>query len=139
MFYNYKKATSVKQKKEEYNSFSSLFELYEILLKVFDIDTCAPRLRNQYRKENPSLGHCSIVSFLVQDIFGGEVYGVPLLSGGYHCFNYIEGVIFDLTSEQFIDEKLNYTLDYKQNRETHFKDNEKYNRYLLLKQRLKKY
>ena len=65
------------------------------------------------------------------------MYGVLLEDGNYHCFNIINNVKFDLTSEQFA-----YPLDYdkvvKQDRNTHFKKEEKYQRYLLLKERLLK-
>ena len=85
-----------------------------------------------------TLGQCSITSFLVQDIYGGDVYGIPLGDGNFHCFNKIGDVIFDLTSEQF-----KYILDYDnvvlQYRENHFKKEEKYNRYILLKAKLKAY
>ena len=120
----------------EYPFISSPRDLYDVLSKIWSINTCAPRLRPNWSKENMTLGQCSISSFLIQDIFGGEVYGVPLPEGGYHCFNVVDGKMFDLTSEQFGDTKLTYTLDYPQSREAHFKDEEKYSRYLLLKQGL---
>ena len=120
----------------EYPFIRSPRDLYDALSKIWSINTCAPRLRPNWSKENMTLGQCSISSFLIQDIFGGEVYGVPLPEGGYHCFNVVDGKMFDLTSEQFGDTKLTYTLDYPQSRETHFKDEEKHSRYLLLKQGL---
>ena len=43
---------------------------------------------------------------------------------------------FDLTSEQFHGEKLEYTLDYEQTREAQFSSEEKFGRYLLLKNNL---
>ena len=76
-------------------------DLYDALSKIWSIETCAPRLREGWSKKNKTLGQCSITSMLVQDIFGGEVYGVPLPEGGYHCFNVVDGKMFDLTSEQF--------------------------------------
>ena len=111
-------------------------DLYDALSHIWSIETCAPRLREGWSKKNKTLGQCSITSMLVQDIFGGEVYGVPLPEGGYHCFNVVDGKMFDLTSEQFGKTKLTYTLDYPQSREEHFKSEEKYNRYLLLKEGL---
>ena len=110
--------------------------LYDLLSDIWSIETCAPRYRNEWSKDNKTLGQCSITSFLVQDIFGGEVYGVPLKDGGYHCFNVIGDVTFDLTSEQFGEEKLDYVHVKKQTREEHFASEEKYQRYLLLKENL---
>ena len=72
----------------------------------------------------------------VQDLLGGEVFGIPLEDGGVHCFNVIGGNIYDLTSEQF-DSPLEYTLEHPQSRSVHFAKAEKYQRYILLKERLK--
>jgi len=89
-------------------------------------------MRSQWSPENKTLGQCSITAFLAQDVFGGEVYGVPLGDGNYHCFNVVEDCVFDLTSEQF-----NRPLDYEnvelQSREKHFGKEEKRLRYESLK------
>ncbi len=111
-------------------------ELYRALLACYSIETCAPRLRTFWSPENPTLGQCSITSFLAQDLFGGEVWGVSLPEIGYHCFNRVGGRSFDLTSEQFCGKSLDYTFDHPQSREKHFAAAEKYERYLLLKRRL---
>ena len=60
----------------------------------------------------------------------------PLPEGGFHCYNDVDGCVFDLTSEQFGTEKLNYTSNPEQLRTTHFADPNKYARYCLLKERL---
>ena len=114
-------------------------QLYDALSHIWSIETCAPRYRPEWSEENKTLGQCSITSFLVQDIFGGEVFGVKLPDGGYHCFNVIGGKLFDITSEQFGDEKLVYTLEYPQTRESHFASEEKKQRYELLRNELRKY
>ena len=72
----------------------------------------------------------------MQDFFGGRVYGVPLPDGGFHCFNDVDGCVFDLTSEQFGQEKLDYSHCPEQFREIHFAKEEKRMRYELLKKRL---
>ena len=112
-------------------------DLYDRLLSCWCLDTCAPRLRSRWSKDNPTWGQCSVTSFLVQDIFGGKVYGVPLPEGGVHCYNDVNGCVFDLTSEQFGDAKLCYEGNAEQFREKHFADAEKQARYLLLKERLR--
>ena len=109
--------------------------LYSRLLSAWSIETCAPRYRPEWSEGNPTLGQCSITSFLVQDILGGEVYGVRLDDGAYHCFNEVNGFRFDLTSEQFGDAVLDYDSCVPQSREEHFANEDKYNRYLLLKKR----
>lgn len=108
--------------------------LYEKLLSCWSRETCAPRFRPDWSESDPTLGQCSITSFLVQDILGGAVWGVPLEDGGYHCFNEALGCRFDLTSEQF-KAPLDYSAAVPQQREAHFADRDKYERYLLLKSR----
>lgn len=129
---------SVKPISQEYKNIKDQRHLYDLLDKVWSIETCAPRYRGDWNETNKTLGQCSITSFLVQDIFGGEIYGVPLKEGGFHCFNVIGEVVFDLTSEQFGEEKLDYVHVTKQTREKHFASEEKYQRYLLLKEGLLK-
>ena len=108
-------------------------DLYNALLHCWCADTCAPRMREKWSPENPTLGQCSITAFLVQDIFGGKVYGILRSGGNYHCFNVVGDCVFDLTSEQFGDEKLNYDNCPEQSREVHFAKAEKRERYEKLK------
>lgn len=113
-------------------------ELYARFLKCWCAETCAERMRPDWSEENPTLGQCSITSFIVQDLLGGRVFGVPLPEGGFHCYNVVGGVRFDLTSEQFGERAadLDYTDRYLQRREIHFRDPDKKRRYELLKQKL---
>ena len=94
-------------------------------------------MRSSCTPENRTLGQCSITAFLAQDIFGGQVYGILRPGGNYHCYNVVDGHIFDLTSEQFGGEALCYEGNPEQSRQAHFAKEEKYRRYLLLKQRLR--
>ena len=123
---------------EEFFSVKDQRALYDILSDIWCEYSCAPRLRAKWSKENKTLGQCSVTSFLVQDVFGGKVFGVLLNDGGVHCFNVVGESVFDLTSEQFEGEALLYTKDYLQDRKTHFADKDKYERYLYLKTELKK-
>lgn len=123
---------------EEFKDIKDQRHLYDLLSECWCKETCAPRMQNEWNnQENLTLGQCSITSFLVQDIFGGLVYGVPLEDGAYHCFNVIDNVVFDLTSEQFHGKPLDYNHVALQIREEHFISEEKYQRYLLLKRKLK--
>lgn len=122
---------------EEYAKINNQFDLYDKLSEIWCEYSCAPRLRGKWSTQNKTLGQCSITAFLVQDIFGGEVYGVPLDAGGYHCYNVVNDVKFDLTSEQFPNE-LTYDDLNLQSREEHFLDRDKENRYNYLKSELKK-
>lgn len=138
-FYGAKNAF-VKPINSEYEKISSPRELYSILLELWCADTCAPRMRDRWSKDNPTLGQCSITAFLVQDIFGGKVYGIPREGGrNFHCYNVVGDCKFDLTSEQFGDEKLDYENNPEQFREVHFQKEEKRLRYELLKKELTKF
>lgn len=122
----------------EYKGIATPQALYDALSEIWCEYTCAPRLREKWSSDNITLGQCSITAFLAQDIFGGKVYGVLRAGGNYHCYNVIGDVVFDLTSEQFGDEKLDYSDNPEQLREVHFAKTEKYERYLYLRSELKK-
>ena len=120
----------------DYPGIKTPLDLYNELLKIWCADTCAPRMRDKWSPENPTLGQCSITAFLVQDIFGGEVYGILREGGNYHCYNAVGEYKFDLTSEQFGDEVLDYGTNPVQTREVHFAKQEKKERYEFLKKEL---
>lgn len=111
-------------------------DYYDILSELWCAETCAPRMRENWSPENKTLGQCSITAFLVQDIYGGKVYGIKRPGGNYHCFNDVDGCVFDLTSEQFGDEKLDYSDCSEQFREVHFAKEEKKLRYEDLRKKL---
>ena len=115
--------------KEPFAAIRSPRQLYDLLLQLWCAQTCPPRLREHWSEENPTLGQCSITAFLTQDIFGGEVYGIPLPDGVFHCYNVVGDVVFDLTSEQFRGKPLNYQGNPLQLREVHFAREEKRLRY----------
>lgn len=110
--------------------------LYDMLSEIWCAETCAPRLRDRWTEENRTLGQCSITAFLAQDIFGGKVYGILRPGGNYHCYNVVGDCVFDLTSEQFGDEKLCYKDNPEQFREIHFAKEEKRLRYEYLRKKL---
>ncbi len=122
-----------------YSRIETPMMLYDALSEIWCAGTCAPRMREEWTPENKTLGQCSITAFLVQDIFGGKVYGILRSGGNYHCYNVIDGHTFDLTSEQFGDEVLDYTDNPEQFREVHFAKEEKRLRYEYLKEELMKY
>ncbi|MBQ6173208.1 MAG: hypothetical protein IKS31_02170 [Clostridia bacterium] len=107
-------------------------DYYDLLKDCWCAETCAPRMRADWSPDNPTLGQCSVTAFLMQDVFGGRVYGIPLADGSVHCFNVADGCLFDLTSEQFGETVLDYTDCPEQFRDTHFAKEEKRLRYELL-------
>lgn len=136
-FYGWETAT-VPPVSDTYPGISTPQELYDALTEIWCRYTCAPRLREKWSRENMTLGQCSITAFLVQDIFGGKVYGILRPGGNYHCYNVVGEAVFDLTSEQFGDEVLDYTDNPEQLREVHFAKTEKLERYEYLKAELAK-
>lgn len=138
-FYGWQTAVS-KPINNLYPSIKSPVDLYNALLEIWCEDTCAPRLRSEWSRDNPTKGQCSITAFLAQDIFGGRVYGIPLGNGNFHCYNEADGCTFDLTSEQFGEraKTLVYENNPGQSRETHFAKEEKRQRYEYLRRELDK-
>ena len=124
---------------DEYKGIKTPIDLYNALSDIWCAKTCAPRMRDEWTKENKTLGQCSITAFLAQDIFGGKVYGILRPGGNYHCYNVIGDCRFDLTSEQFGNEILDYENNPEQLRVVHFAKEEKRLRYEYLKSELKKY
>lgn len=137
-FYGWENANA-KPINELYPSINSPIDLYNALSEIWCAETCAPRLRGDWTKENMTKGQCSITAFLAQDIFGGKVYGIPMEGGNFHCYNVVGDCCFDLTSEQFGEKAkdLVYENNPEQFREVHFAKEEKRLRYEMLRRRLK--
>lgn len=137
--YHGSETAEVKPVTDEYPGIESPDDLYDALSELWCEYTCAPRMRKDWGKDNMTLGQCSITAFLVQDIFGGKVYGIPREGGNFHCYNVVGDRTFDLTSEQFKDEVLDYSNNPEQFREVHFAKEEKRSRYEYLKKSLAEY
>ena len=98
-FYGWESADEVKPIRE--GGFASLGEFYMGCLASWSVETCSVRFRGDWSEENPSVGQCTITAALVREAFGGEIFGLPLVSGGTHSFNRIGGRFYDLACEQF--------------------------------------
>lgn len=137
-FYGWEETSDVPLLTNDLRDILTARDLYDALSTIWCADTCAPRMREQWTESNPTLGQCSITAFLVQDLCGGRVYGVLRPGGNYHCYNEVNGHIFDLTSEQFGEEVLSYENNPEQFREEHFAKEEKRLRYEYLKSELQR-
>lgn len=137
-FWGWERAKQISSITQEYKGIKTPWDLYDVLCNVWCEYTCAPRLRDGWSKENRTLGQCSITAFLAQDIFGGKVYGILRPGGNYHCYNVIGDVAFDLTSEQFGEEILDYENNPEQFRKVHFAKEEKLLRYEYLRKKVMK-
>ena len=132
-----RETADVKARTDGYPGIETPKDLYRVLWHVWSKETCTARMREDWTEENATLGQCTITAFLAQDIFGGRVWGVPLEDGNFHCFNAAGDRVFDLTSEQFGDRKLDYSLRYEQLRHDHFMKPGKRERDEALKEALK--
>ncbi len=137
-FYGSQDSMDVHAVNHEYRGIDTPSDLYEALMHVWCEYSCAPRMRDRWSEENITLGQCSITAFLAQDIFGGKVFGILRPDGSCHCYNVVDGHVFDLTSEQFGGESLSYDNNPEQFREVHFSRDEKRERYEYLKSELSK-
>lgn len=136
-FYGWERADALAVT-DEYEGIQIPRDLYDALCGIWCEYTCAPRMRTGWSEENKMLGQCSVTAFLAQDIFGGKVYGIRREGGNYHCYNVVGDCVFDLTSEQFGEEVLDYENNPEQFREVHFAKEEKRQRYEYLKARLRR-
>ncbi len=140
--YNYYgKEHQILVKNRLYEGIENIHDLYDALTHSWSRETCTSRLRHKWNETDYTCGQCAITAFLVQDIFGGDIYEIPLESGGVHCFNLIDGVAVDLASEQFGDrvKDLDYQGATLQDREFRMLEPEKKDRYELLKSNLTTY
>lgn len=141
-FYGHETAGAPRPLENSLAWLKSPLDLYDALSDgLWRRETCAPRMQDEWTPQNKTLGQCSITAFIVQDLFGGEVYGILRPGGNYHCYNVIGDARFDLTSEQFGEEAKELVYDDKhlQSREVHFAKEEKKARYEYLKQLVYEY
>ena len=98
-FYGWEYADDIKPIKD--CGAATIGEFYLACLDAWNLQTCSERLRPGWSEDNPSVGQCTITAAIVHEFFGGEVLGLPLLEGGMHSFNRLDGKIIDLACEQF--------------------------------------
>lgn len=107
--------------------------LKKYLDKIYSKDTCYSKCRDDWTFSNPTFGHCAIVSLLVNDYFGGEIYKIKV-DGISHYFNYIDKNIVDLTAKQF-NKNIDYSDKTLKSREEILSDLDTLFRYNILKMR----
>ena len=110
-------------------------QLKQLLIQSWNLETCAPGLRNEWNEENPSLGQCAITALIVNDFFGGKIMRC-MASSGSHYYNIIDDELVDLTVEQFLGEIPQYENGEERTREYLLSNEDTKNRYLLLNRNL---
>lgn len=116
-FYGWERA-NVLPINPKYQKVGTPRDLYDLLSNIWCRYSCSSRMRPTWSEDNKTLGQCTITSFLVQDIYGGKVYGIDFGGGAVHCYNDVNGCVFDLTSEQFGGKPLVYENNPEQDRES---------------------
>ena len=110
-------------------------EVCVIVNMSFSKDTCYPDLRNNWSKENSSLGHCAITALVLNDFLGGKIMRCESKSGS-HYYNLINEKIIDLTVYQF-KSLPDYKNGEERTREYLLSNEDTKNRYKLLLERVK--
>ena len=113
-------------------------EFKYIVPKICNIDTSSHP--EDWKHENPTQGHCAIVSLLSQDLFGGKIVKVSLEDTSYekyksHYFNIIDNKEYDFTIEQFEGNPYLNKGRQEKDREEIFSSSDTKRRYEILKDR----
>lgn len=109
----------------------NLEELTKIIKKAWSKETCYKGLREEWTKENPSLGQCAITSLIVNDMFGGKIMRC-MTQQGSHYYNIINNEIIDLTIDQFSGRLPSYEQSEERIRDYILSNKETKERYELL-------
>lgn len=114
-----------------------LDELNDKLYKIYSEETCHPSYRNKWSEDNPTVGHCAIVSLLVNDLFGYPIYNT-FVGNSRHFYNMNGKNIIDLTNDQFRGISVDYTKGIERDRNELLKNKDTRQRYEILKDKLAK-
>ena len=114
-----------------------LDELNDKLYKIYSEETCHPSYRNKWSEDNPTVGHCAIVSLLVNDLFGYPIYNT-FVGNSRHFYNMDGKNIIDLTNDQFRGISVDYTKGIERDRNDILKNKDTRQRYEILKDKLAK-
>ena len=109
--------------------------LESMLKKSWTKDTCVASCRDGWSEENPCVGQCAITALIVNDYIGGKIMRC-MTSTGSHYFNMIDGIVVDLTKDQF-EERVPYEESSERTREYLLSNEDTKNRYFELLKNLK--
>jgi hypothetical protein len=114
-----------------------ILELKRVLNQCYARDTAVPNSQSEWNENNRTLGHCAIVSLIVQDFFPSALIKRTLVNEKIsHYFNEIDGEVFDLTAEQFCNISIPYDKAIDRTRDYLIQNDDTNKRYLLLKERV---
>lgn len=112
-------------------------EFKQLLTLSWKKETCLPKLQDEWKEDNSSLGQCAITTLIVNDFFGGKIMKC-MTSSGSHYYNLINNQIVDLTIEQFLGRIPAYNNGEERTRECLLNNEDTKKRYLLLLKKLYK-
>jgi len=116
-----------------------ILKIEHYLKKIYDIcskETCFPKVANQWNENNKFWGHCAIISLLLQDKYGGEIYKAEnMIENITHYYNIINGKKIDATSSQY-KQPIIFINDQKVNREKILENENTKTRYEKVKTQL---
>ena len=64
-------------------------------------DSWSLQTARQWTEARPFDGQCNVTAAVIEDLFGGEILKTPWNEVTDHYYNRIEGVVYDLTDDQF--------------------------------------
>lgn len=111
----------------------SLNSLNQRLKSIYSADTSFDA--QNWNPDNPTYGHCAVVSLIVKDNFDNAEICKIKVDGVSHYFNRINNQVIDFTKEQF-NQKLDYSNFEISSREYLLSNENTKTRYELLKERM---
>ena len=117
------------------NKYFLIDELFKMIELSYDRETCYSGLKDKWYYNNKTLGHCAVVSLVINDFLGGKIMRC-MCEIGRHYYNLINGKIVDLTVSQF-EGIPNYSLGEERNREYLLKSEDTRERYKILLEKVK--
>jgi hypothetical protein len=115
-----------------------IYKFKLILENCWSVDTCHPDFKDKWNDNNRCIGQCAITSLIINDYFGGEIRKC-YVGDISHYFNFINGEVIDLTSEQFNIDYINYDNYLERSREQLLANEDTKGRYEILNKRVLAY
>lgn len=107
--------------------------------EIYDLcsaETCFHKVKDEWTENNKFFGHCAVVSLLIQDKFGGDIYRVDIPEKQVsHYFNKIGNEEIDVTKIQYAGEKITPENKRKVSRQTILNIQQTADRYEKLKEK----
>ncbi len=115
-------------------------EFYRNILSICNEDTSSDPIN--WSKDNPTYGHCAIVSVLAQELFGGVILRKSYIENGIENSHYLnklpDNTEIDFTKDQFKGNIPNFSKTEERTKDKILSNPNTLKRYNLLISRFKK-